>query len=57
MLTVNLHIDHILVVMYVCLKVKVIKSQYIYCNEVCDSIKNCIPHGEKQPLRDIRGGV
>ena len=43
-----MNFDKNLVIMYVCLNVKVLKSEYMFSTEVSDSIKNCMSHGETQ---------
>ena len=45
-----------LVVTYVCLNVKVPKSEYTFHTQRYGSIKNCTPHGENQPHHDVGGG-
>ena len=44
-----------LVVTYVCLNNKVIKSAYTFCNNISNSIKNYVHHGENQSYQEVVG--
>ena len=45
-----------LVVMYVCLNGKALKSVCTFNTKICDSINNYVHHDEKQPRHEVEDG-
>ena len=46
----------VLVVIYMCPNVKLIKSVCTFHTKICDSVKNYVHHGKNKPHQEVENG-